>query len=110
MCCRSSRLHELRSLSRYGYFVGCNNLGEFPFPTYKIYYEGAKWQPKCGMGSVTRARLASPIVPPGTAGGTPFRGHAQQTRGRTIKGQGSTRGSASTCVCSVSGEGCNLHS
>ena len=27
---------------RYGYFVGCNNLGEFPFPTYKIYYEDAK--------------------------------------------------------------------
>ncbi|CAE7640457.1 miaA [Symbiodinium pilosum] len=28
---------------KYGYFVGCNNLGEFPFPTYQIYYEGAKW-------------------------------------------------------------------
>ncbi|CAE7430722.1 miaA [Symbiodinium necroappetens] len=31
------------SYGRYGYFVGCNNLGEFPFPTYQIYYEGAKW-------------------------------------------------------------------
>ena len=36
---------------RYGYFVGCNNLGEFPFPTYKIYYEDAKpepWNNKAG--------------------------------------------------------------
>lgn len=30
------------NFERYGYFVGCNNLGEFPFP-YKIYYEDAKW-------------------------------------------------------------------
>ncbi|CAJ1363880.1 unnamed protein product [Effrenium voratum] len=27
----------------YGYFVGCNKLGHFPFPTYKIYYPGAVW-------------------------------------------------------------------
>eukprot|EP00913_Durusdinium_trenchii_P022270 g20924.t1 len=28
---------------RFGYFVGCNNLGSFPFPTYDIHYPGAKW-------------------------------------------------------------------
>jgi len=27
----------------YGYFVGCNNLGHFPFPNYKIYYPKAVW-------------------------------------------------------------------
>ncbi|CAK9048147.1 unnamed protein product [Durusdinium trenchii] len=27
----------------YGYFVGCNKLGHFPFPNYKIYYPGAVW-------------------------------------------------------------------
>lgn len=27
----------------YGYFVGCNKLGNFPFPNYKIYYPGAVW-------------------------------------------------------------------
>eukprot|EP00438_Fugacium_kawagutii_P015918 Skav217899 [mRNA] locus=scaffold795:41368:50503:+ [translate_table: standard] len=30
---------------KYGYFVGCNNLGMFPFPTYKIYYDDAKPEP-----------------------------------------------------------------
>ena len=44
---------EKRNLSaRYGYFVGCNNLGEFPFPTYKIYYEGAKQQPQKGLAGL----------------------------------------------------------
>lgn len=28
---------------KYGYFVGCNNLGDFPFPTYDTFYPGAKW-------------------------------------------------------------------
>ncbi|CAE7244702.1 unnamed protein product [Symbiodinium sp. CCMP2592] len=27
----------------YGYFVGCNVLGHFPFPNYKIYYPNAVW-------------------------------------------------------------------
>uniref|UniRef100_A0A7S1S0T5 Uncharacterized protein n=1 Tax=Alexandrium catenella TaxID=2925 RepID=A0A7S1S0T5_ALECA len=27
----------------YGYFVGCNNLGNFPFPTYPTQYPGAVW-------------------------------------------------------------------
>lgn len=29
--------------SKYGYFVGCNNLGEYPFPMDPVYYPGAKW-------------------------------------------------------------------
>jgi len=29
--------------SQYGYFVGCNNLGNFPFPTYPVAYPGARW-------------------------------------------------------------------
>jgi len=29
--------------SEYGYFVGCNKLGEFPFPTYPVAYPGATW-------------------------------------------------------------------
>ena len=33
---------QLAAMGRYGYFVGCNNLGEFPFPTYQIYYDDAK--------------------------------------------------------------------
>lgn len=28
---------------RYGYFVGCNYLGDFPFPTYKVHYTNAIW-------------------------------------------------------------------
>lgn len=27
----------------YGYHVGCNNLGEWPYPTFKIFYPGAIW-------------------------------------------------------------------
>lgn len=27
----------------YGYFVGCNTLGQFPFPKYRIYYPDAVW-------------------------------------------------------------------
>jgi hypothetical protein len=29
--------------SKFGYNVGCNNLGEYPFPMYKVYYPGAIW-------------------------------------------------------------------
>merc|ERR1719419_2021670 len=29
--------------SNFGYFVGCNNLGEWPFPTFKVHYPGAIW-------------------------------------------------------------------
>ena len=39
---------DLFLAARYGYFVGCNNLGEFPFPTYQIYYEGAKQRSQKG--------------------------------------------------------------
>jgi len=28
---------------KYGYFVGCNNLGSYPFPMYKVYYPEATW-------------------------------------------------------------------
>ncbi|CAE7304487.1 unnamed protein product [Symbiodinium pilosum] len=28
---------------KFGYFVGCNNLGMFPFPTYDTHYPNAKW-------------------------------------------------------------------
>mmetsp|Transcript_64410 Transcript_64410/g.168598 ORF Transcript_64410/g.168598 Transcript_64410/m.168598 type:complete len:442 (+) Transcript_64410:100-1425(+) len=28
---------------KYGFFVGCNNLGDFPFPTFEIYYDDAIW-------------------------------------------------------------------
>lgn len=29
--------------SKYGYHVGCNKLGEWPFPTSPVYYPGAVW-------------------------------------------------------------------
>lgn len=29
--------------SQYGYFVGCNNLGEYPFPMFPVNYTGAVW-------------------------------------------------------------------
>jgi len=29
--------------SKYGYNVGCNNLGDFPFPKYDTHYEGGIW-------------------------------------------------------------------
>jgi len=29
--------------SKFGYHVGCNNLGEYPFPTYKVFYPRAAW-------------------------------------------------------------------
>mmetsp|Transcript_21860 Transcript_21860/g.47652 ORF Transcript_21860/g.47652 Transcript_21860/m.47652 type:complete len:1152 (-) Transcript_21860:1444-4899(-) len=29
--------------SKFGYHVGCNNLGEYPFPMYKVYYPDAVW-------------------------------------------------------------------
>lgn len=29
--------------SKYGYFVGCNTLGYYPFPTYKVDYVGGVW-------------------------------------------------------------------
>lgn len=28
---------------KYGYYVGCNNLGYYPFPLYKVGYPGAVW-------------------------------------------------------------------
>ncbi|CAJ1441563.1 unnamed protein product [Effrenium voratum] len=31
------------NFEKYGYFVGCNNLGMFPFPTYDTHYPEAKW-------------------------------------------------------------------
>lgn len=32
-----------RSWRAYGYNVGCNNLGSFPFPSYKTHYPGGVW-------------------------------------------------------------------
>jgi len=29
--------------SKFGYFVGCNKLGSYPFPMYEVYYENATW-------------------------------------------------------------------
>mmetsp|Transcript_22659 Transcript_22659/g.57788 ORF Transcript_22659/g.57788 Transcript_22659/m.57788 type:complete len:408 (-) Transcript_22659:129-1352(-) len=28
---------------KYGYFVGCNDLGDFPYPDFPVYYPGAVW-------------------------------------------------------------------
>lgn len=28
---------------KYGYFVGCNNLGDFPYPTYQVPYQDGIW-------------------------------------------------------------------
>lgn len=28
---------------KYGYFVGCNKLGDFPFPTFPVYYPNGTW-------------------------------------------------------------------
>lgn len=44
---------------KYGYFVGCNNLGSWPFPEYAVHYPGAIWYslPKQGacLGAPTGA-------------------------------------------------------
>jgi len=32
-----------KQFEKYGYFVGCNNLGSFPFPEYTVYYPNAIW-------------------------------------------------------------------
>jgi len=32
-----------KAFNEFGYFVGCNKLGNFPFPTYPVYYPDAIW-------------------------------------------------------------------
>lgn len=32
-----------RQWAKYGYFVGCNNLGSWPFPNFKVAYPGGIW-------------------------------------------------------------------
>eukprot|EP00931_Biecheleriopsis_adriatica_P072939 TRINITY_DN4731_c0_g1_i1.p1 TRINITY_DN4731_c0_g1~~TRINITY_DN4731_c0_g1_i1.p1 ORF type:complete len:585 (+),score=109.56 TRINITY_DN4731_c0_g1_i1:73-1827(+) len=34
---------DIFEFSAYGYAVGCNNLGEYPFPMYPVYYPDAVW-------------------------------------------------------------------
>lgn len=35
--------HHPFEWEKFGYFVGCNNLGDFPFPEYPVAYPGAAW-------------------------------------------------------------------
>merc|ERR1711933_654124 len=36
--------------TRYGYFVGCNKLGQFPYPLSPSHYPGAVWYSLPGLG------------------------------------------------------------
>lgn len=60
---------------RFGYHVGCNKLGEYPFPMFKVYYPDATWYslpgPCSSMVFNTRTKACMAKEPGGLCKGPP---------------------------------------
>lgn len=75
---------------KYGYFVGCNNLGDFPYPTFKVSYPGAVWYSLPGPCPSSRYQQQTDecraLQPGGACAGTPT-GRGDCTYSYTMAGE-----------------------